>query len=154
LFKIFSKRKKEKKESCSISNAAKKNKSRSRINEGFLAWFFGKKTMTKNCAAGLCLWRLSFAFFYVGFVRWPALLFLRTFFLLYFFGFVSVVISSTETNSCICFSVFVFLSFVFLYFVVNEKSTADFLLLLLPCDPTCAFGLLGEGGNGLPRLKE
>ncbi|NNV57792.1 hypothetical protein [Limnovirga soli] len=104
--------------------------------------------MRLGCVYGGCL--LLFLF---GFCALACIAIFADFFLLYFFGFVSVVISSTETNSCICFSVFVFLSFVFLYFVVNEKSTADFLLSLLTCDPTCAFGLLGEGGNGLPRLK-
>jgi hypothetical protein len=68
LFNNISKRKKEKKESSCISNADKKTKSRSRINDGFVRW---------DCVYGGCLFVI-----FVGFVRWAALVFLRTF--LYF----------------------------------------------------------------------
>jgi len=49
--------------------------------------------MTKNCAAGLCLWRLSFVFFMWGCAVGCIDIF-AIFLLLYFFGFVSGGLSS------------------------------------------------------------
>jgi hypothetical protein len=72
LNKIYFKRKKEKKESSCISNADKKTKSRSRINDGYVRW---------GCVYGGCLF-----VFFAGFVRLPALVFLRPFFILCSFG--------------------------------------------------------------------
>ena len=70
--------------------------------------------MTKNCVTGAVFMAAVFCFFYVGFVQWTALIFLRSFFLLYFFGFVSGGLSSTETNCCICIAVFCMHAFLLL----------------------------------------
>lgn len=63
---------------------------------GFLA-----KNHDKKLCVGAVFMAAVFWFFYVGFVRWAALIFLRTFFLLCFFGFFSVVDLSTEKMFCI-----------------------------------------------------
>ena len=55
-----------------MSNAEKKTKSRGRINDGFVRW---------ACVYGGCLF-----VFFTGFVRLPALVFLRPFFILCSFG--------------------------------------------------------------------
>jgi hypothetical protein len=52
-----------------------------------------------------------FLFFFDRAVRWAALLFLRSFFILYFFGWFPVVAIKWVQN----------LPAIFLYFVVNEK---------------------------------
>lgn len=110
LFKIFSKRKKEKKESCSISNAAKKNKSRSRINDGFLAWFFVKKTMTKNVRLGW-VYGGCLLFFLCGFCAFACIAIFADFFFTLFFWicFCCGIINRNKLLHlyfCICISVF------------------------------------------------
>ena len=76
---------------------------------------FWRGFLVKNHDKKLCGWAVFMAavfwFFYVGFVRWAALIFLRFFFLLYFFGFFSWLIYQLKKSF-----VFVFLHFVFLHF--------------------------------------
>jgi len=98
LLSNISKRKKEKKESRCISNADKKTKSRSRINDGFVRL---------ACVYGGCLF-----VFFVSFVRMPALIFLRLF--LYFIFWDGFLLSLSNG-----FKIF---PVVFLAFVINENQ--------------------------------
>ncbi len=65
--------------------------------------------MTKNCAAGAVFMAAVFCFFYVGIVRWAALIFLRSFYYFIFLDFFSLLIYQLKKY-------FVLLSFVFLHF--------------------------------------
>ena len=96
-----------------------------------------------GCSAGAVFMAAVFCFFMWELCAGLHCYFCGLFFYFIFLDFFSLLIYQLKKS-------FVF---VFLYFVVNEKSTADSLLQLLPCDPSCAFGLLGEGGNGRPDLK-
>ena len=80
------------------------------------------KNHDKKLCAGAVFMAAVFCFFYVGFVRWAALIFLRSF---YYFIFLDLF--RLKYHQLKQIAVLVFLAFVFLHFVVNEN------LLLTSC---------------------
>jgi hypothetical protein len=67
--------------------------------------------MTKNCVAGAVFMAAVFCFFYVGIVRWAALIFLRSFYCFIFLDLYQVGYHHLKQIAV----------FVFLHFVVNEN---------------------------------
>ena len=99
--------------------------------------------MRLGCVYGGCL-----LIFFCGFCAMGYIAIFADFFLPYFFGFVSVVVSSTETNRCICISVFCIL-----HFVVNENPLLTSCFNCCPATPPAPLACWGRAGMAYPDLK-